>query len=187
MAKIYTKTGDKGETRLFTGEKVSKDNPRLEAYGTIDELISWIGMIGAYDLPQQQKDTLTKIQSDLFTVCSHVACDPGSSKNKHKKLTPWDEQHERFIENEIDAMNNSLPELTSFILPAGDPQVASCHIARTICRRAERRVVTITKNTKDTNNFILSYLNRLSDYFFVLARYTAHKKNIVDILWKKDV
>jgi cob(I)alamin adenosyltransferase len=186
MTKIYTKTGDKGKTSLFTGEKVSKDHPRLEAYGTIDELISWVGMINAYDLPQQQKETLTKIQSDLFSICSHVACDSNNSKNKEKELPPMDEHHVQFIEHEIDFMNKNLPELRGFIFPAGDPQVVSCHIARTVCRRAERHVVAIT-DKENTNNFIISFLNRLSDYFFVLARYTAHKKKIVDILWKKNV
>ena len=187
MSKIYTKTGDHGETSLFTGQKVQKDDTRLEAYGTIDELISWIGMIKAYEIPEEQSHTLTKIQNDLFSICSQIACDPIDSKTKPLKLQQPDDGHIRFIENKIDRMNNKLPALTNFILPAGDPQVASCHIARTICRRAERRIVTITKNTKDTNNFIISFLNRLSDYLFVLARYTAHEKNIVDILWKNDV
>ncbi|MGC9330806.1 MAG: cob(I)yrinic acid a,c-diamide adenosyltransferase [Bacteroidales bacterium] len=187
MSKIYTKTGDYGETRLSTGQKIQKDDPRLEAYGTIDELISWLGMIKAYEIPEEQSHTLSKIQHDLFSICSHIACDATDSKTKHVKLPQLNDEHIRFIENKIDSMNNKLPALTNFILPGGDPQVASCHIARTICRRAERRVVTITKNTKDTNNFIISFLNRLSDYLFVLARYTARKNNIIDILWKNDV
>ncbi|RMF23179.1 MAG: cob(I)yrinic acid a,c-diamide adenosyltransferase, partial [Bacteroidetes bacterium] len=135
--KIYTKTGDKGETGLFGGKRLPKSDPRIEAYGTVDELNSWLGWVGAVIEPAEQKTQLEEIQNRLFTIGSMLAADPAKKLN----IPTLDESHIQFLERAIDAMEQTLPPLKSFILPGGHPVVAQCHIARCVCRRAERRVV----------------------------------------------
>jgi len=184
--KIYTKQGDKGGTGLLGGHKVPKNHERLEAYGTVDELNSWIGMVRSYDMDKTESDILIQIQRRLFMIGSYLAYDEDNATQKIEDLPMITDEHVVCLEREIDRMNEHLPELSNFIMPGGNPQVAACHIARTVCRRAERRVVALSENM-EINPVIIRYLNRLSDYFFILARYISKQKNLVEILWKKDV
>lgn len=178
--KIYTKRGDKGETSLIGGARVPKYDDKVEAYGTIDELNSHIGLI--YDLCEENSlsTLLLEIQERLFVAESRVACNSEEILNKLPQL--YDEDIEA-LETAIDEMNSKLPELKNFILPSGHFIASHTHIARTVCRRAER--ITI-KALKDTNSEtrVLKYLNRLSDYLFVLARYFAYELGNGDVIWK---
>lgn len=177
--KIYTKGGDKGETSLIGGQRVPKYDDKVEAYGTIDELNSHIGLI--YDLCEERKlnAQLLKIQERLFVAESRVAC---SSKELLSKLPQLSEEDIITLEEAIDELNTKLPELKNFILPSGHFIASSTHIARTVCRRAER--ITI-KALHDNNGemLVLKYLNRLSDYLFVLARYFTHNLGQGDVIW----
>jgi cob(I)alamin adenosyltransferase len=177
--KIYTKTGDTGKTSLLSGKRVEKYHPRLHAYGTTDELNSWIGLLREY-ANAETKSHLITIQETLFNIGSHLAAEPGEQKFAMPTL-----HQERIaeLENAIDAMNLSLPELRNFILPGGHSSVAQCHIARTVCRRAERYVVELA-STDQIPEFIVVYLNRLSDFLFVLARKFARDNNADEIAWK---
>lgn len=183
--KIYTKTGDDGTTSLIGGSRVSKFHPRIEAYGTVDELNSFIGLVRDTCENKHTIDSLIEIQHKLFTIGSILAVEP--DKNKHTyKYTQAGEintQDIYFMETEIDNMNAILPELKNFILPGGNPIVSYCHIARTICRRAERNVISLAHD-HDVDQTIIQYLNRLSDYLFVLARYLGHLKNSSEIIWQ---
>lgn len=178
--KIYTKRGDKGETSLIGGARVPKYDDRVEAYGTIDELNSHVGLI--YDLCNEENvnTLLLEVQNCLFVAESRVAC---SKKEALHDLDNIKESNIIKLEEAIDAMNKTLPELKNFILPSGHFIASHTHIARTVCRRAER--ITI-KALKDSNNEteVLKYLNRLSDYLFVLARYFAHHLGQGDVLWQ---
>jgi cob(I)alamin adenosyltransferase len=185
-SKIYTKQGDKGFTGLIGGNRVRKNNERLEAYGTIDELSSWIGMIRSYDLSETTKDMLVNIQRKLFDLGSFLAYDKENAKRKVDNLPMITTRDVSILEKEIDLFNKTLPSLVNFIMPGGDPQVSACHIARTVCRRAERRVVTMMQ-TDEVDAVILEYLNRLSDYLFVLARHIARHNCVDEILWEKGV
>jgi len=184
--KIYTKTGDKGETSLFGGGRVSKDNIRVEAYGTIDELNSYIGLVRDQPIDQTSKDSLLKIQNELFIMGSILATPPEKEKLKsgkeRLKIEKIKEQHILFLEKEIDKMNEKLPPMTHFILPGGHTTVSYCHIARNVCRRGERICVHLAHKSH-VNNHILSYLNRLSDYLFVLARKLSKDLQVAEILW----
>lgn len=177
--KIYTKTGDKGQTSLIGGTRVPKYHLRIEAYGTVDELNSYIGLIA--DQPNNANTTvfLRQIQDRLFTLGSLLAEDVGKSKMKLPQLHSTNIEA---LELAIDTMNETLPELKSFILPGGNSTVSYCHIARCVCRRAERLVVHLSEETVVDNNIII-YLNRLSDYLFTLARHVAHQQGIPDIEW----
>ena len=181
--KIYTKTGDKGQTSLLGGTRVSKGHERVEAYGTLDELNSFIGLIRDQKIDEHYKIVLKTIQEKIFTAESWIASDPDI---KPKKLPAIDEQDIKVLEEEIDEMNKSLPGLRHFILPGGATIVSYCHIARTVCRRAERIVIRLKeKNPMDV--IIIKYLNRLSDYFFVLARKSGHDLGASEIQWVTDV
>lgn len=178
--KIYTKTGDKGETGLIGGTRVSKSDIRIEAYGTIDELNSFVGLLASYYALASELDTLKMIQNKLFVIGSHLATDTNKTKIAEVSIIrPTDITK---IEQEIDKMNAELPELRAFILPGGCVEASFCHICRTISRRAERRIVEIQKSYK-TDNQIIIYVNRLSDYFFTLARYISLKIGAKEILW----
>lgn len=178
--KIYTKTGDKGLTSLIGGTRVPKHHLRIECYGTVDELNSYIGMIrdqeGISDL---QKNVLKEIQDRLFTVGSSLASDPLKSKMKIPDLY---EQDIEFLEREIDNMNEELPELRHFVLPGGNVAVSFCHIARCVCRRAERLTVHLAEQS-EVDEKITIYLNRLSDYLFVLGRKICHDLDIPENQW----
>ncbi len=178
--KIYTKTGDEGMTSLFGGKRVSKADLRIEAYGTTDELNSWIGVIRDQSVNASRKDALLVIQDRLFTIGSTLAVEPGNTKVKVPAL---DEEDVTFLEKEIDKMEAVLPPLRSFILPGGHQSVSFAHVSRTVSRRAERLVVAL-QATDGVAPLIVQYLNRLSDYLFVLARTMAHELNTDESPWK---
>lgn len=178
--KIYTKKGDDGFTSLIGGTRVSKAAIRIEAYGTVDELNSYIGWVRDLTSREDQKNVLIEIQDRLFTIGSHLASDSEKSKMNLPELK---EKDISFLENKIDEMNNDLPEMKSFILPGGHPSVSCCHVARCICRRAERAVVLLSEN-ETVNKQIIVYLNRLSDFLFVLARILSKDFSAQEIPWK---
>jgi cob(I)alamin adenosyltransferase len=181
--KIYTKTGDKGETSLIGGKRVPKYHERIEAYGTVDELNSYIGLIRDLDIGEHSKEILTEIQDRLFTAESLLAEDTETSTRILPQLF---EKDILLLEQEIDEMNKHLPALTSFILPGGDPLVSHCHIARCICRRAERISIRLSEQYS-VSELVVKYLNRLSDYLFVLARNVAYNKGVKEIVWKARI
>lgn len=177
--KIYTKGGDKGETSLLGGTRVPKYHEKIEAYGTVDELVSYIGLIRDQEISSHYKNMLINIQQVLFTAEAHLASD---SEKNNDKLPQLSEKDIELLENEIDKMNEELPELRSFILPGGHSTVSYCHISRTICRRAERLVIKLAENYP-VNVLITKYLNRLSDYLFVLARKLTVDLNAEETPW----
>ena len=177
--KIYTKTGDKGETSLFGGKRVFKHNIRINAYGTSDELNSFIGLVRDAISDVHTKEVLIKIQSTIFVLGAELAADPDKPKLKKPDLKESDIE---FLETEIDKMNENLPEMTHFILPGGDVAVSYCHIARTVCRRCERLVIELSQEAFVEIN-VIKYLNRLSDYLFVLARKIGKDHNAQEIPW----
>jgi cob(I)alamin adenosyltransferase len=177
--KIYTKTGDKGLTSLIGGTRVPKYNLRIESYGTIDELNSWIGLIRDQKINEASGVTLLEIQDRLFTIGSLLASDPEKSRMKLPSLIEGDITR---LEQEIDTMEAELPPLTSFILPGGNPAVSYVHIARCVCRRAERLVVHLSEEAV-IDQIIAIYLNRLSDYLFVLARKYSQLLNAEENPW----
>jgi cob(I)alamin adenosyltransferase len=177
--KIYTKTGDKGQTALFGGKRVPKDDLRVEAYGTLDELNSHIGLLREYLKEDQCREWLQNIQNQLFVIGSQLATDPDA---RNLKLPELKEENIRMLEQAIDKMEVRLEPLKSFILPAGSISVAQTHIARTVCRRAERRVVSLSDSAHCDPQIII-YLNRLSDFLFVLARFTSMLEGIPDVPW----
>lgn len=178
--KIYTKTGDKGQTSLFGGKRVSKHDIRIEAYGTVDELNSYIGLIRDQKIDQNSYDALIEIQDRLFTLGSILATEPGNAKVKVPQLF---EEDIIFLEKEIDKMNETLPEMRSFVLPGGHQTVSFCHISRCVCRRAERLVIHLAEKD-NVNELTFKYLNRLSDYLFVLARKFTQDLSANEIEWK---
>ncbi|MGZ0017614.1 cob(I)yrinic acid a,c-diamide adenosyltransferase [Yeosuana sp. AK3] len=184
--KIYTKTGDQGTTALFGGTRVPKHHIRIESYGTVDELNSHLGLIRDQDINQHYKNILMHIQDRLFTIGAILATDPEKNilKNGKERLNIpkiSSEDIER-LEQEMDVMNEALPPMTHFVLPGGHQTVSFCHIARCVCRRAERLAVALNDiATLDSNTLI--YLNRLSDYLFVLARKLSYDLQASEIKW----
>ena len=178
--KIYTKTGDKGTTALLGGTRVPKSHVRIESYGTVDELNSYIGLVADQEVNSKRREILREIQDRLFTIGSSLASDPEKSKVKIPDLLESDVQ---FLEENIDNMNNELPEMRFFILPGGHPAVSTCHIARTVCRRAERLAIDLGQQGF-VAELVVKYLNRLSDYLFVLARKMAQELNVEEIPWR---
>jgi len=179
--KIYTKTGDDGTTGLVGGTRVKKYNARLEAYGTIDELNAHIGKIRSYPVDEDAYVLLTKIQHILFNIGSRLASDErGDEFTSSLSVT---EKNIDLLENAIDKFENELPEITAFILPGGDELVAQCHIARTVCRRAERRIVEFAE-TEKVEPEIVQFINRLSDLLFVLARKLGADRGIEETQWE---
>lgn len=177
--KIYTKTGDKGKTSLLGGTRVPKSHRKVEAYGTIDELNSFIGLIRDQEIDPHYNQVLRQIQENLFVAEAWVAAD---QDHVHVNLPEFTEENIRQLEKEIDEMSQSLPELTHFILPGGDTTASYCHIARTVCRRAERAVIRLPETGKKVD-MAIKYLNRLSDYLFVLARKVLRDKGNKETLW----
>lgn len=177
--KIYTKTGDAGQTSLIGGTRVPKHHLRIEAYGTVDELNSWIGLIRDQSIDDHSITMLIDVQDRLFTIGSLLASDPEKSKMKLPELSVEDVLT---LEKEIDHMETALPELKSFILPGGNTIVSYTHIARCVCRRCER-IVTHLSEESPVNEHIAVYLNRLSDYLFVLSRFIAQQKNTAETPW----
>ena len=177
--KIYTKTGDSGTTALIGGARVPKSHLRIDAYGTVDELNSYIGLIGSQDIDEAAKLLLTEIQDRLFTIGASLAADPEKSNMKIPDLLDGDIL---LLETEIDAMTDKLPALKHFILPGGNNVVAFCHIARCVCRRAERLAVQLT-DTSFVDDKVIVYLNRLSDYLFVLSRKITQDFKLQEHIW----
>ena len=175
--KVYTKTGDKGRTSLVGGERVSKDDPRVNAYGSVDELISHIALLRADALGEPYYDNLRRIQANLMLVAAHLASDITNSQ----KLKSFDYLEIEFLEQQIDDMTAKLPEQSAFILPERPRVAAECHIARAVCRRAERASISIM--TEPRLEIAVKYLNRLSDYLYVYARYLSMVNGIPDDFW----
>jgi cob(I)alamin adenosyltransferase len=183
--KIYTKTGDLGKTSLIGGTKVPKSHIRIDTYGTVDELNSWIGVIGDYATEAHSKLILKEIQDRLFTVGSSLACDP--DKEPLMKIPDLKESDISLLENEIDLMNEVLAPMKFFVLPGGHLAVSQTHIARCVCRRAERCCVNMQEQAIFVDPLVIKYLNRLSDYLFVLSRYFSYQLEVPEIPWKPRV
>ena len=177
--KIYTKTGDKGHTSLIGGTRVLKHHTRIESYGTVDELNSYIGLISDQDIAAHDKKILKEIQDRLFTIGSSLAADPEKSRMVIPDLHLADIE---LLENEMDIMNEQLPELRHFILPGGSNAISYCHIARCVCRRAERITVQLAEEST-VDEKVNIYLNRLSDYLFTLARKVGFEHNVPENQW----
>lgn len=187
--KIYTKTGDKGTTSLIGGTKVSKSHLRIEAYGTVDELNSYIGLCKDLLTDEQGKKILLEVQDRLFTIGSSLACDP--IKEPKMRIPDLLETDVELLEKEIDRMDKVIPPMKNFILPGGHAALSQLHIARCVCRRAERCCVRLELESLpagqaglEVEEIIIKYLNRLSDYLFVLSRYSGHQMSIEEIPWK---
>jgi cob(I)alamin adenosyltransferase len=178
--KIYTKNGDKGMTSLIGGKRVSKSHLRIEAYGTIDELTSYMGLVSDQQISIKIKNDLLKIQDRLMTCAAILAADCEDCKVKIPAITDKDIE---MLEKEMDIMDSELPALNSFLLPGGHMGVSHCHVARTICRRAERIISHLSEEFFVPEN-VLKYINRLSDYLFVLARKIGKDLNIEEIRWQ---
>ena len=184
ITKVYTKTGDEGMTSLVGGVRVRKTNPRIEAYGTVDELSAQLGLLASFMKDGDDKNMVISIQRTLFTVCSYLATDTAQTK-----LAPSytiDPQEVTVLEEEIDQLNGSLPRQTSFIIPGGSHEAALAHVCRTVCRRAERRIFFLGETTKLDGN-VLQYINRLSDYLFMLARKLNFNDGVREKIWKKNL
>ncbi|RMA57951.1 cob(I)yrinic acid a,c-diamide adenosyltransferase [Ulvibacter antarcticus] len=184
--KIYTKTGDKGTTALFGGTRVPKYHIRIESYGTVDELNSHIGLIKDQEIDPRSKEILMRVQDRLFTLGAILATDPEKEKLKSGKdrlnIPKITEEDIALLETEMDMMNESLPPMTHFVLPGGHTTVSYCHIARCVCRRAER-LATLLHHEEPIDEQVLKYLNRLSDYLFVLARKLTYYLQAEEIKW----
>ncbi len=178
--KIYTKKGDKGETSLIGGTRVRKDHDRVESYGAVDELNSWLGLLGSGPLPGKQALVIQAVQDRLFSVGATLAADPERSRMSLPELKEADVEQ---LERAIDQMEESLEPLTNFVLPGGHPDVARVHIARCVCRRAERSVIRLDAHSP-VPALITAYLNRLSDYLFVLSRALSAHLGVQEIPWK---
>ncbi len=184
-SKIYTKTGDLGKTSLIGGTKVPKSHIRIESYGTVDELNSFIGLVSDQIADIHTKTILKEIQDRLFTIGSSLACDP--DKEPLMKIPDLNESDINLLEREIDQMNEALPAMKNFVLPGGHVAVSTAHVARCVCRRSERICVNMIENEMFVELLVIKYLNRLSDYLFVLARYIAQLLNVAEIPWKARV
>ena len=178
--KIYTKTGDKGLTSLIGGTRVPKSSLRIECYGTVDELNSHIGLVRDQDVNAGRRPLLKEIQDRLFTIGSALAADPEKSKMKLPDLHAADVT---LLEDEMDRLNLDLPELRAFILPGGHPAVSHAHVARCVCRRAERLVIHLAEDAF-VAELVVVYLNRLSDFLFVLSRAMAHDLGVEEVTWQ---
>ena len=179
--KIYTKTGDSGKTSLIGGTKVPKSHIRIESYGTIDELNSYIGLCGDLITDEECKIVLKEIQDRLFTIGSSLACDP--DKEPLMKIPDLLEDDILYLEKDIDRMMDALPAMKHFVLPGGHPAVSTLHIARCVCRRAERICVHMAEENIFIDPLVIKYINRLSDHLFALSRYVAHLLNVPEVKW----
>ncbi len=178
--KIYTKSGDQGKTSLLGGKRVSKADVRIHAYGTVDELNSYIGLLRDIDSFPARKDFLKHIQDSLFSIGAILAADPGGNIN----IIPSMEQTNiESLENEIDKMEELLPKMRNFVLPGGHTFVSYCHISRCVCRRAERWIIQLNED-QPVDEYVIQYMNRLSDYLFVLARKISQEVESEEIPWK---
>jgi cob(I)alamin adenosyltransferase len=183
--KIYTKAGDLGKTSLIGGTRVPKSHIRIESYGTVDELNSFVGLLSDLVTDASVKVILKEVQDRLFTVGSSLACDP--DKEPHLKIPDLNEADITYLEEQIDWINTQLEPMKSFILPGGHQAISTAHIARCVCRRAERWCVNLQEESLFVEPMVIQYLNRLSDYLFVLARYIGHLNGVPDQPWKPRV
>jgi cob(I)alamin adenosyltransferase len=183
--KIYTKTGDSGTTSLIGGTKVPKSHLRIDSYGTVDELNSFIGLANDLISHSHTNAMLKEIQDRLFTVGSSLACDP--EKEPMMKIPDLKESDVLLLETEIDKMNEELPAMKSFILPGGHQAVSTLHVCRCVCRRSERICVLLDQQKIFVDALVIKYLNRLSDYLFVLSRYIGHQLQVAEIPWKARI
>ena len=184
--KIYTKTGDKGKTSLIGGTKVLKSHWRIESYGTIDELNSHIGLLrDLIEIDDTGRAVLHEVQDRLFTIGSSLACDP--EKEPKMKIPDLKELDIVFLEMEMDRMNDELPEMKSFIIPGGHVALSQAHVTRCVCRRAERTCVFLQHQGEFVDELVIKYLNRLSDYLFMLSRYLGIKLGVEEIPWRARV
>lgn len=177
--KVYTKTGDKGQTSLIGGVRVAKNHSRIDAYGTIDELNSFIGLVRDYTKDAPQNDLLYKVQNTLFVIGSNLASVPEAKMD----IPNLQDQEIAELEQAIDTMEELLEPLKNFILPGGHPAVSHAHVARCVCRRAERLCVAVN-DTEEIDHSIIPYLNRLSDYLFVLSRFLAKEQDVAEVIWQ---
>ena len=181
--KLYTKTGDDGTTSLFSGKRVSKHHVRIKAYGTIDELNAWIGLIRNDKITYETNSFLIKIQYELMTIASQLADDTSAiTQNLSGKIIPITFKNITEIESEIDKINSELPELKNFIIPGGHVLISYTHLARCTCRRAER-FITKLKDKEEVSSVIIAYVNRLSDYLFILSRKFSKDFDVEEIKW----
>ncbi|PQA59275.1 cob(I)yrinic acid a,c-diamide adenosyltransferase [Siphonobacter curvatus] len=178
--KIYTRTGDQGTTALISGRRLSKADARIEAYGTVDELNSYVGMVRDQAVNASRRAILKEIQDRLFTIGSHLADDP--ERHTSRSLPDLWDSDVTVLEEQMDEMDAQLPLLRQFVLPGGHPSVSFAHLARTVCRRAERLVVALSE-ISPVEPIIIQYLNRLSDYFFVLSRHMAQELQVEEVTW----
>jgi cob(I)alamin adenosyltransferase len=183
--KIYTKTGDLGNTSLIGGTKVPKSHLRIDTYGTVDELNAHIGLLMDQLLHEPSKTTLKEIQDRLFTIGSSLACDP--EKEPSMKIPDLRDADISFLEQEMDDMNARMPAMRFFVLPGGHVAVSQGHVCRCVCRRAERLCVDLKEQGEFVDPLVIKYLNRTSDYLFVLSRYTAHLLGVPEVAWRPRV
>jgi cob(I)alamin adenosyltransferase len=183
--KIYTKAGDQGKTSLIGGTRVPKSHIRIESYGTVDELNSFIGLLNDLVVDAKINADLKEIQDRLFTVGSSLACDP--EKESALRIPDLKEEDILRLENAMDAMNEALAPMKSFIIPGGHQAISTAHIARCVCRRAERWCVNMQEEDLFVETLVIKYLNRLSDYLFTLARYIGHLNGVADLPWKPRI
>lgn len=181
---VYTKTGDKGKTSLIGGTRVPKNHYRLEAYGTVDELNTFIGMIRSHELDEVSDKQIIDIQHKLFYIGAFLATDSNVTDLREK--IKYDEAVIEKLESEMDRMESELPPMKYFVLPGGHPAVSYCHISRTICRRTERRILSMMEES-EIHPWVIRYINRLSDYLFVLSRYLSKYFNINEIPWVPEL
>ena len=179
--KIYTKTGDTGLTSLIGGTRVPKSSLRIDCYGTVDELNSYVGLLRDQEVNAARRDLLKEVQDRLFTIGSHLATDP--DKEVRQRLPDLHAADVALLETEMDRLNEGLPLLREFILPGGHPAVSFGHVARCVCRRTERLVIALHAEAP-VEELIIMYLNRLSDYLFVLSRQMAHELGVAEVTWK---
>lgn len=179
--KIYTKTGDKGMTGLIGGTRIPKNHIRIEAYGTVDELNSWIGIISDSQADNHINGRLKEIQDRLFTIGSSLACDPEKETKMH--IPDLNEEDILLLENDMDEMDKVLPALKNFVLPGGNVAASQTHVARCVCRRAERVCVALQQENQFIDDAVIRYLNRLSDYLFVLSRFILHQAGGKETVW----
>lgn len=181
--KIYTKTGDKGTTSLIGGTRLSKAHVRIDAYGTVDELNSYIGMLRDQPVNENRRELLKEIQDRLFTIGSHLASESDQTK---RTLPDLYDEDVTILESAMDAVDSQVPQLRAFVLPGGHPSVSFGHIARTVCRRAERAVIHLQQG-EEVEEIVIRYLNRLSDYLFMLCRAMTYELNVEEVTWKPRI
>lgn len=181
ITRVYTKTGDKGTTSLVGGVRIKKSDPRLEAYGTVDELSAHLGLLAAMMTGDDNRQTIIRIQNNLFNVCTHLATD--QSQTPLYPSAHLAEGEVQFLEQEVDRMMALLPERQGFVLPGGTPTAAQAHVARTVCRRAERRIAALAE-VAVVGDEVQQYVNRLSDYLFVLAKIINFNSGQSEIIWQ---